>query len=246
MQSDVTSIGDEERRALAESSQAWLRECLARLEIVVSPPAPVYENLALDEAMLQSAAAERRSVVRLWWGGPPTVVVGHSERLEEVADLAACERLGVPVLRRRSGGGTVLQTADVLNYSLTAPAAPLLDVRVVFTLGAQLLVRALAKLGLGAQMRGISDVAVGERKISGNAQARRRGGVLLHGTLLLDLDLDLVDACLRHPPREPDYRQGRPHRDFLTTLRAEGVAASHAEVQAAVAAAAWDLSHGGL
>ncbi len=242
----MTGIGDEERRALAESSQAWLRERLAELEIVISSPAAVYENLAIDEAMLQTAAAERRSIVRLWWGGPPTVVVGHSEKLEEVADLEVCERLGVPVLRRRTGGGTVLQTADVLNYSLTAPAAPLLDVRVVFTLGARLLVKSLAKLGLAAAMQGVSDVAVGDRKISGNAQARRRGGVLLHGTLLRDLDLDLVDACLRHPPREPDYRRGRCHRDFLTTLRGEGVEASHAEVQTAVAAAAWDLAREGL
>ena len=53
----------------------------------------------------------------------------------------------------------------------------------------------------GAQ--GISDVTVGDRKISGNAQART-GGVLLHGTLLCDADIDLIEACLPHPPREPN------------------------------------------
>ena len=94
-------------------------------------------------------------------------------------------------------------------------------------------------------MRGISDVVVGDRKISGNAQARRWGGVLLHGTLLRDLDLALVEACLRHPPREPEYRRGRSHRDFLTTLVDQGVLASHAEIQATIAAAALSVAREG-
>lgn len=227
---------------MAEASRRWLRDCLAGLQVIVAPPRTVAENLALDEEFTARAAAQNLSLVRLWWGGPPTVVTGNSEAPAVVADLAACERLGVPVLRRRSGGGTVLQTADVLNYSLTAPAARLLDVRVVFELGARILIGALAKFGLKAEMRGTSDVVVGVRKISGNAQARRQGGVLLHGTLLRDIDLDLVENCLRHPPREPAYRQGRGHRDFLTTLVAEGVTAGHREIEAAVASAALDLS----
>lgn len=231
-----------ERRAMAEASQRWLQKRLAELQVIVAPARTVEENLALDEEFTARAAADNLSLVRLWWGGPPTVVTGNSEAAEVVADLAACERLGVRVLRRRSGGGTVLQTADVLNYSLTAPTAPLLDVRVVFELGARILIAALANFGLKAEMRGTSDVVIGPRKISGNAQARRQGGVLLHGTLLRDIDLDLVEACLRHPPREPAYRQGRGHRDFLTTLVAEGVTAAHREVEAAIASAALDLS----
>lgn len=108
-------------------------------------------------------------------------------------------------------------------------------------MGARLLIGALARLGLAAEAQGTSDVAIGDLKISGNAMARRWGGLLLHGTLLHDLDLELVEACLRHPPKEPDYRRRRGHREFLTTLRWQGVAATPAEIAAAVIASAGEL-----
>ncbi|MHB1130944.1 MAG: lipoate--protein ligase family protein [Chloroflexota bacterium] len=221
-----------------------LARLFGAMEVIIAPPGSVALNLAVDELLVEEAGATGRTVLRLWWGDAPTVVLGNSEKPEVVADLAACERLGVPVIKRRSGGGTVLQTADVLNYSLTTPLRPGLDVHRAFLVGGRLLSDALARLGLVAGQRGTSDVAIGERKISGNAQARRRGGLLLHGTLLYDLDLDLVDACLRHPPREPDYRAGRRHRDFLTSLRAEGIAVSRQQLQEALVAAALALGRG--
>jgi len=208
------------------------------LKIQISPLRSVAENLKIDEAMTRTAAADGGVVLRLWWGDGPTVVVGRSEDPERVADLEACRQLGVDIIRRPSGGGTVLQTPGVLNYSLTAPAPVLLDIRALFSVGTRLLIATLARLGVVADARAVSDVAVADRKISGNAMAKRWGGVLLHGTLLYDLDMDLVERCLRHPPREPDYRRGRGHREFLTTLRAEGVRATPADLEASMVAAA--------
>jgi lipoate-protein ligase A len=198
----------------------------------------VAENLAIDEEMTRAAAADGRLTLRLWWGGAPTVVLGSSEKPEQVADLAVCQGLGVEVIRRSTGGGTVLQSPDVLNYSLTGPSPGMPNMKTLFALGGRLLMGALAQLGVQAQPRGISDVAVGDRKISGNAMAKRWGGLLLHGTLLRDLDLELVDACLRHPPREPDYRGHRSHREFITTLRALGISAAPEEIEATVVASA--------
>ena len=200
------------------------------------------ENLALDDALVQEARSQQRCVLRLWWGDGPTVVLGNSENPENVVDVATCRRLGVPILRRSTGGGAVLQASGVLNYSLIAPASSVLCVKEVFALGAGILARALARLGVQAEVRGTSDLAVGDRKISGNAQSWRRGGMLLHGTLLYDLDIELVEACLRHPPREPDYRRGRRHRDFMITMRELGVQATSFEVESAVVTAAWDLA----
>lgn len=217
------------------------RDKRPRLEIVISTPRSVAENLAIDEEMTRAAAADGRLTLRLWWGGAPTVVLGSSEKPEQVADLEACRRLGVELIRRSTGGGTVLQTPEVLNYSLTGPATGMPNMKTLFALGARLLIGALAHLGVEATARGISDVAVDERKISGNAMAKRWGGLLLHGTLLLDLDLEMVDACLQHPPREPDYRGRRSHREFLTTLRDLGVRATPAEMEAAVVASARGL-----
>jgi len=204
--------------------------------VTVSPDRPVAGNLAIDEEMTRSAAERGLITLRLWWGGAPTVVLGSSEKIEQTVDVEACRRLGVDVVRRSTGGGTVLQTPGVLNYSLTGPAPGLPNMKTLFALGARILIGALAAFGLEGAARGISDVCVGDRKISGNAMAKRWGGLLLHGTLLLEMDLDLVEACLRHPPREPDYRGRRTHRDFLTSLRSLGVTAERSEVEAAVIA----------
>src|SRR5262249_19146864 len=75
-----------------------------------------------------------------------------------------------------------------------------------------------AATGLALTMEGHTDLALGGRKISGNAQRRKRSHLLFHGGFLLDFDLGLLSAVLRMPPRQPDYRRGRAHADFLTCL----------------------------
>ena len=69
-------------------------------------------------------------------------------------------------------------------------------------------------------IRGISDLAIGEMKISGNAQRRQRRGILLHGTILYGMQADLIGRYLKHPKRIPDYRGNRPHTAFLKTMDA--------------------------
>src|SRR5262249_15586504 len=70
----------------------------------------------------------------------------------------------------------------------------------------------------GVRREGISDLALGGRKFSGNAQQRKRDSLLHHGTLLYAFDLDAVARYLKPPPRQPEYRVHRSHSDFLTNL----------------------------
>ena len=212
-----------------------------RVDVIHSPAASVSHQLALDEQLAREAGSTGRAVLRFWWGAEPTAVLGCADKPEDALDLAECERLGIQHLKRVTGGGAVLQAAGVFNYSYAAPDPGRLDIHKVFRQGADLVVGALSRLGVDASHRGISDVAVGERKISGSAQARKWKAVLLHGTFLVDMDFDLLDAVLRHPVREPDYRLGRAHRDFLTTLSGLGVSASQAEIESAFASAAADV-----
>jgi lipoate-protein ligase A len=65
---------------------------------------------------------------------------------------------------------------------------------------------------------GISDLALGSLKVSGNAQQRKRTHLLHHGTLLYAFDITRVDRYMRQPARQPEYRQRRAHADFLTNL----------------------------
>ncbi len=133
----------------------------------------VAENLAFDEVLAKSAWSTGRHLLRFWWGGSPAVVMGSNEQAEQVVDGPACARHGVEVLKRCTGGGAVLQTGNVLNYSLIMPAPDHLNLETGFRQGAGVVCAILAAFGIAGAPEGTSDVAVGDRKISGNAQARR-------------------------------------------------------------------------
>jgi len=192
------------------------------------------ENLALDEALLEeaeaAAAGGRRGgeTLRLWEARGPMVVVGRSSRVESEVDRRACRELGIPVLRRVSGGAAVVTGPGCLMYALVLslrrrPRLRAVDAAHRFVLGA--MAEALSPLVPdGVRCRGISDLTVGGRKCSGNSLRIRREHLLYHGTLLVDFDLQLVARCLPMPPREPAYRQGRSHREFLTNLAIEPAA----------------------
>jgi lipoate-protein ligase A len=184
------------------------------------------ENLALDEALLDEAehSPEPRETLRFWEPAGLIAVLGRSSRAEEEVDLEACRADGVPVLRRASGGATILTGPGCLMYALVLsyelrPAIRAVDMAhhvVLDTLGA-----ALRGLAPAVRCRGISDLALGDWKFSGNSVRCRRRHLLYHGTLLYRFPLSLVEKYLRMPPRQPEYRAGRDHRAFLANLPLE-------------------------
>jgi lipoate-protein ligase A len=172
------------------------------------------ENLAFDDALLEAG----QETLRLWESPVPFVVLGRSGKVEEEVNVSACAAAGIPVLHRSSGGGTVLQGPGCLNFalvlSLTARPA-LANVRESYCFLLGRMVRALGIPGL--EVRG-SDILLGGRKVSGNAQRRTKGWLLHHGTILCGLDVGLVERVLLEPRRRPAHRGGRTHRQFVTMV----------------------------
>jgi len=202
------------QRPVADGPACWLDVELAT----------VAENLALDEALLAEAHAGCHAglVVRTWMARRPTVVLGSSSHAAREVDLDACRAGGIDVLRRPSGGLTVVLGPGCVMWTVVAAWRGPPAIEAIHAALLQPLVDALSAAGRAVVRRGSSDLAVESgglfRKFSGNALRVRRGAVLYHGTLLDDFDLTLVSRVLRHPPREPDYRAGRSHGDFLTNL----------------------------
>ena len=195
------------------------------LELTLDAPA---ENLALDEALLDRAETAGRptETLRIWEPTGPFVVAGRSSRIDDEVDRAACRRRGAPILRRSSGGAAVvaghgcLMYAVVLSYELR-PHLRMIDQAHRFVLDT--LLDGIRPLVAGASHCGTSDLAfVGPDgtawKFSGNSLRCKRTHLLYHGTLLYDFPLELVSACLRHPPRRPDYREDRSHDRFVANL----------------------------
>jgi lipoate-protein ligase A len=185
------------------------------------------ENLATDEALLHWCEARPGTeVLRLWESPSPFVVLGYGNSAAHEVDLDACAQLRIPVLRRCSGGGTVLQAPGCLCYALILQTALHPELRNVSSTNRWIMETHRSLLcsltGRDVRVAGTTDLVIGGKKCSGNSQKRSRAHVLFHGTFLLRLDLALVTRTLRHPSREPGYRLGRPHVDFLQQLPVSG------------------------
>ena len=181
-------------------------------------------NLALDEALLEHCDATDAAggVLRFWHTPTYFVVVGYGNRVATEVEVAACVAAGIPVLRRCSGGGTVLQGPGCLNYALVLPVAdsgPLASITGTNEFVMQRNWEAVSGLvDKPVRIEGHTDLAVAGRKFSGNSQRRRRRYLLFHGTFLLRFDVGLLERVLRPPTREPAYRHGRRHGDFVMNL----------------------------
>lgn len=170
------------------------------------------KNLALEEAILRAVGEGGQPPTLRIWRNPRCVVIGRGQRLEEEADLAACERLRIPVLKRPSGGGAVYHHPGNLNFSLFLPlSGPWSSVRASQERLSGLLARELGRRwGLPAETKD-GGVYVRGLKVSGSAQLRRRA-LLHHGTLLLWRDhvpLEEVLLALR-PGYAPSGVPSRP------------------------------------
>ncbi|HZV34824.1 MAG TPA: lipoate--protein ligase family protein [Verrucomicrobiae bacterium] len=185
-------------------------------------PSPA-ANLACDEALLDRCeAGELDEILRFWEPQEPFVVVGYANPVEREVHIESCRKANVPVLRRCSGGGTVLQGMGCLNYSLLlriSEAGPLRGIS-----GTNLFIMdrhqaALQSLVRGrVRVQGHTDLTLDNLKFSGNAQRRRKRFLIFHGTFLLNFDIPQIEQFLRMPSRQPDYRQNRAHSKFLTNL----------------------------
>jgi lipoate-protein ligase A len=186
------------------------------------------ENLACDEALLDAcdeSGSPADEVLRFWEPTRPFVALGYANREATEANADFCSRHGIPILRRCTGGGTVLQAPGVLNYSVIlviTPDSPVQSISSTNDYVLAQLVKALAPaLNAPVESRGQTDLAIGGLKICGNAQRRKKSALLFHGSFLLNLDFQLLEQALPMPSKQPDYRANRSHTDFLKNLQSD-------------------------
>ncbi len=165
-------------------------------------------NMAVDEAIMSARAQDLApNTVRLYRWKPAAVSLGYFLKADDVADVEECETLGIDIVRRISGGGAVYHSENEITYSVIVkeddPALPK-DLIEVYKKLSQAVIGVPVKLGLQANFEpghpGVCpNLVIAGRKISGNAQARKRGIILQHGTLLLDCDLEVMARVLKIP-----------------------------------------------
>ena len=199
-----------------------------------------YTNMAIDEAITK-ARGERKApdTFRLYRWKPSAVTLGYFQSVEDEVNLDALREFGFNLNRRISGGGAVLNSeTGEITYSVILPDA---DPRVSsdptesYRYLCHGLVEALAVLGIKADFKPINDIVVGSRKISGNAQIRRYGAVLHHGTLLVDYNARQMFSVLKISKEKLSDKAIQQAEERVTTIRRElGKQVSFDEVRVAM------------
>ena len=201
------------------------------------------ENLAMDEALVEVAdrlsldesaqvkpafdSGSTNEVLRLWELTKPCVVLGRASKWQEEVDSIACQRDSVLVLRRASGGASIVAGPGCLMYSLLIsyqhrPAWRALDIAHKEVMSRTR--EAAQKTADSFQIKtrviidGICDLTIDGRKFSGNALRCKRNWMLYHGTIMYAMPLEWLSDYLLEPSRQPEYRQKREHLSFVTNV----------------------------
>ena len=151
---------------------------------------PFY-NQAFEEFFFQTFLEDD---IFFLWQNVPSVVVGSYQNICREVHVETLRKLGIPVVRRMSGGGTVYHDLGNVNYTYITRQERLVD----YDRCLQPVIDALNAIGVPARKNRTCDIAIGERKISGSAQRVTGGRVLHHGTLLFQSDLTVLDQITTH------------------------------------------------
>lgn len=179
--------------------------------------------LAFSEAICTSGV--KKPKFTFWTANNTYAALGLSQKPEVELKEKKLLNDTIPIIRRQSGGGAVILTQDVLCFEFIAPPELIgknAGIHESFQVLTEPVVEILSDYNIDAKICGISDLSVelnGRfRKVCGCAQLRKRGGILVHGSILVNADLSLLERYLDWPSETPDYRALRSHTDFCINL----------------------------
>jgi lipoate-protein ligase A len=158
-----------------------------------------YLNMGIDEAVMEFVRDERSwPTIRFYRWKPSAVSIGTFQSMEKEVNLERCKELGVDHIRRITGGGAVYHDfLGEITYSVIAPLSYFPQgIRESYRFVCEWIVSGLGTLGIKANFAPINDILVGGKKISGNAQTRKQGVLLQHGTVLYSTDVKTMFSVL--------------------------------------------------
>ncbi len=157
-------------------------------------------NMAIDNALLEGIRdGTSLPTIRFYRWMPSAVSIGNFQSMRDEVDIDRCKQLGVSYVRRITGGGAVYHDNEgEITYSVTAPDSSFpKNIIESYGLICGWVISGLYDLGIDSQFAPINDIVASGKKISGNAQTRREGALLQHGTVLYKLDLKKMFSVLK-------------------------------------------------
>ncbi|MDD4970011.1 MAG: hypothetical protein PHT07_11355 [Paludibacter sp.] len=168
----------------------------------------------------------------IWTPDKVYIVLGASNNPEMALNLDTVIKDNITVLKRPSGGQTVMLTPNNIIIAAVFFDKNTLHPKDVFLDINKLIISAIEKVGINnLSMRGISDIAISGKKILGSAIYRSKDALLYHAVLNMGEPSSTFEKYLKHPTKEPDYRQGRSHSEFVTSLKEIGYTRSYHQLE---------------
>ncbi len=180
-----------------------------------------------DDLLIQECLLNRTPSYKVIIPEIPTVVLGKGSRPDQELNIDECLRDRVPVVRRPGGGCSVVIDPGNVIISVVLPVEGITNNQWFFNELSMWLISILVNIGVeGIYQAGISDLMLIDRKIGGSSIHRTQSYLYYSTTLLVTPEIELMERYLKHPPREPDHRNGRSHRDFVGSLSDFGIGAT--------------------
>lgn len=180
-------------------------------------------NFYIDDLVMDRMVQGSEYACEIYKAHRVEVVLGRSSKIEEDVMVETCTDDGIPLSRRRGGGGTVVLSPGTVILSIAGRSTLQYHLREHMNAVNRIIVDTLEQLGVDSPViRGISDITLGMKKILGSSLYRRKDLIIYQGSLLVNPDLSLMKRYLKQPRKQPAYRKDRSHEDFVTSLHNEG------------------------
>ena len=195
-----------------------------KFRLIVDPPLSGSINMAKDHALLHGIShTELLPALRIYKWIEPTVTIGYSQNANDAVNRDYCNRKNIPIIRRESGGGSVLHHME-LTYSFTIRLNSGLIPQPVdesFQKIVSPVINALKIFIDGVEYKYVNDIVINKKKISGSAQIRKYGVVQQHGTIIIDIDDEILESSIFHDENKLKHRGFSSARQSLTSMKDE-------------------------
>ena len=168
---------------------------------------------------------------KFWIPDKTYIVLGASNNPEESLNIENVVVDNIPVYKRNSGGQSVVITPKTIIISVVLFNKNYSKPKEIFQIINTEIIKSLQKLGINDLFhKGISDITINEKKILGSAINKKKEKIFYHAMLNYDQNPDILECYLKHPKKEPDYRKGRSHKNFVTSITESGYDISMFEI----------------
>lgn len=181
--------------------------------------------LRKNDALFMYGAANPLPYVYAYCQNSTEIILGPSCKEENEVHSALCNEDNVSVGFRRSGGGTVVLSDGMVVIIVVDTRKPHDTIEETHATIHRALINILDPYKtIGLTLQGISDIAINGKKILGSSLYLSQKPMLYYyqSVLMVNSNISLISKYLKHPPKEPEYRKGRSHEEFCTTLNKEG------------------------